>query len=144
MAIISRQKIVPYTPAQMYQLVNDIEHYPAFVPWCHSAKVHHRSEDEVEASLCFARGGLSKSFTTRNYLQHDKMIEVHLVSGPFKHLHGFWRFIPETNGHCKVAYDMEFEIAGRLLSLAFGPLFQQASNRLVDAFCQRAEQVYVT
>ncbi len=88
MSIIKRSKIVPYTVSEMYALVNAIEDYPQFVHWCRSSTVHSRTENEVRATLCFARGGIQKSFTTCNRLQADKMIEVRLIDGPFRHLEG--------------------------------------------------------
>ena len=83
MAIIKRSAVVPYSAAEMYSLVDAIQDYPQFVPWCHTSKVHSRTEDEVRASLCFARGGLQKSFTTCNRLQKDKMIEERTIIQSF-------------------------------------------------------------
>ncbi len=142
MAIVSRSAIVPYTSAQMYQLVDNIERYPEFLPWCRSSEVLQRDDDEVRATLELARGGIQKSFTTLNRLQKNKMIEIRLVDGPFRHLEGFWRFEPLQDKACKVLLDMEFEFANKLLSIAIGPVFHQIANSLVDAFCERAQQVY--
>ena len=141
MAIIKREALVPYTPKQMYDLVNDIEQYPQFLPWCSQSVLHSKTEDELKATLTLAWKGLQKSFTTVNRLQQDKMIELRLVDGPFHHLEGFWRF--ETlEEQCKVSLDMEFEFAGKLISLAFGPVFSQVAHSLVDAFCKRAVELY--
>lgn len=142
MAIISRKEIVPYTSAQMYELVNQIEHYPEFIPWVASADLHHRDDDEVRASLLVEGAGLQKSFTTHNRLQKNKMIEIRLVDGPFKHLEGFWRFDPAADEQsCQVSFDLEFEFAG-FLDFAFGPIFQQMTHSLVDRFTQRAQDLY--
>jgi ribosome-associated toxin RatA of RatAB toxin-antitoxin module len=141
-AIISRQAIVPFTPAQMFALVNDIGAYPEFLPWCQSSAVHHRDEDQVKATVVVASAGLHKSFTTHNLLQKDKMIEIRLVDGPFKHLEGFWRFDHNGDNSCQISFDLEFEFAGWLLDMAFGPIFHQVTNSLVDSFQERAEQIY--
>ncbi len=138
---IHRTAIVPYTTSQMYQLVNAIENYPLFLPWCKTSKILSQNEDEIKASLLLARGGLEKSFTTCNRLQKDKMIEIRLLDGPFQHLEGFWQF--ETiDESCLVTLNLEFEFAGKLLSLAFGPVFNQVANSLVDAFVKRAHTLY--
>ncbi|MEE9451133.1 MAG: type II toxin-antitoxin system RatA family toxin [Gammaproteobacteria bacterium] len=142
MAIVKRSIDIPYSPEQVYALVDDIKAYPEFISWCESCTVHHRDEDQVKASLVVAGGGIRKSFTTHNLLQHNKMIEIRLIDGPFKHLEGFWRFDLIDNGHCRIALDMEFEFAGKLLDFAFGPVFHQMTNKLVDLFCKRAEVVY--
>lgn len=141
MPVIHRTAVVPYTPSQMFQLVNDIKNYPSFLPWCKASKILSQNEDEIRASLLLARGGLEKSFTTCNRLQKDKMIEIKLLDGPFRHLQGFWQFEQLEQG-CHVMLNLEFEFAGKLLSLAFGPVFNQAANSLVDAFSAQAHKLY--
>ena len=142
MTTISRTALVPYTPAEMFALVRDVEKYPEFLPWCRSAKIVSRKGDEVRATLELSKGGVSKSFTTCNRNQPDKMIEIRLVEGPFRHLEGFWRFDAVGESGCKVSLDMEFDFANRVLSLMVGPVFHQIANSLVDSFQRRAVQVY--
>lgn len=142
MPIIQRNAIVPYSAAQMYQLVDDIALYPEFLPWCETATIHYRNEDEVSATLSLAWKGMSKSFTTCNRTQKDKMIEIRLVDGPFKQLEGFWRFSPLGNEGSKVSLDLEFEFSNFLIAMAFGKVFEQVSDTLVGAFCERAKKVY--
>jgi ribosome-associated toxin RatA of RatAB toxin-antitoxin module len=119
-----------------------VEHYAEFLPYCTGSKVHHRDEDEVQATLEIGASGImSKEFTTRNRLQVNKMIEIRLVRGPFSHLEGFWRF-DEVNGGCKISFDLEFEFAGFLGSMVLGPVFDQITNKMVDSFCERAKVIY--
>jgi ribosome-associated toxin RatA of RatAB toxin-antitoxin module len=139
---VNKSALVPYSAGEMYALVNDIESYPDFLPWCKTSTVLERTDDEVRASLELARSGIQKSFTTLNRLQHDKMIEMRLINGPFKHLEGFWRFHALNESNCKVMLDMEFEFSSKLLSMTVGPVFSQITSTLVDAFTQRAVQVY--
>ena len=139
---IQRVEIVKYTPAEMYDLVNDIRKYPEFIPWCHNTDVLDENDDEIKATLHFQGGGFTKSFTTHNRLQKNKMAEIRLIDGPFKHLEGFWRFDLEGDKECKIMLDLEFELAGGLLNMAFGPLFHQVANKLVESFCDRAKDVY--
>lgn len=142
MPVISRTALVPYSAAEMYVLVDDIDSYPLFLPWCKSSKVLSRDDDEVRARIEMAKSGIHKSFTTRNRLQKNKMIEMRLVEGPFRQLEGFWRF--ETLGEkgCKILLDLEFEFSNKILKLTVGPIFDQIANTLVDAFCKRAIDVY--
>ena len=142
MPIIHKATQVPYNAIQMYDLVNDVELYHQFVPHCTGSKVLSRSEDEVRATLSFSGAGFEKSFTTLNRLQPHKMVEVRLVDGPFSHLEGFWRFDALDDAQCNVVLDMEFEFSSRLLGMVFGPLFHQVTLMLVDAFHQRAREVY--
>ena len=143
MTIVKRSRVVPFTCEQMYRLVDKVEHYSEFLPYCTSSIVHHRDTDEVQASLVISAAGMSKSFTTRNLLQENKMIEIRLVDGPFSHLEGFWRF-DEVEEGCLISFDLEFEFAGRMMSMLLGPIFEQVTNKMVDAFCERAESQYVT
>ena len=142
MPMIHKTAIVPYTPAQMYDLVNDIASYPEFVPWCAESHVLTCTEEAITATLVFARGSMKKAFTTKNQLQKDTRIEMGLLDGPFKHLRGVWCFEALAEGHCRVTLDLDFEFSTRLLGVMFGPLFHQVANRLVDAFHQRANAVY--
>ncbi len=143
MTSISRSAIVPYTPAQMYALVNDVPAYPEFLPWCSAARETRRDADQVEASIELAKGSVRKTFTTLNRLQPNKMIELRLVDGPFKRLEGFWRFDALDNGRAsKVTLDLEFEFSNKLLAMAIGPVFTSVVNTLVDAFVARAREIY--
>ena len=139
---INKSKVVSYTPEQMYELVNDVESYSQFVPYCSESRIVSCQRDEVHAKLSFSSSGLHKSFETLNRLQPHKMIEIRLVNGPFKHLEGFWRFEAVNDNHCRVSLDLEFEFASRWLALMFGPIFNQVASMLVDAFCKRADAVY--
>ena len=139
---VSRNALVPYAASEMYALVDDIESYPQFLPWCKNAKILSRNDDEVRASIELARGGIQRAFTTCNRLQPGKMIEMRLVEGPFHHLDGFWRFDALTGQACKVSLDMDFEFSNRILSMTIGPVFGQIVNSLVDSFCRRAVAVY--
>jgi ribosome-associated toxin RatA of RatAB toxin-antitoxin module len=143
MTIVQRSAIVSHTTEEMYQLVNSIEDYPKFIPWCQATEVHSRDEDEIRATLHFEGGGFRKSFTTCNRLQKNKMIEIRLVNGPFRNLEGFWRFDEQSDNSCLIMLDLEFELSSRLFGLAFGTVFNQVANTLVDAFCTRAKEVYV-
>lgn len=141
MTIIKRDKVVVYSPRQMFELVNKIEDYPLFVPWCKSSEVLSRDADEIRARLHFSRGGFNKSFTTSNRLQENKMIEIRLLDGPFQQLEGFWRFEPVNDG-CHISLDLEFEFANKLMGTMLTPMFHPIANALVDVFCKHAEKVY--
>ena len=142
MESVDRSALVPYTPREMFELVSDIEAYPRFLPWCRGARVFERDTDEVRASIEFAVGGVTRSFTTRNRHQVNKMIEMHLVDGPFSQLDGFWRFDPLGEEGSKIALFLEYDFSNRVLALVVGPIFGQIANTLVDAFQQRAVEVY--
>lgn len=142
MPTISKSVLAPYSAAQMFAVVDDVESYPLFLPWCKSAKVLSRSGDEVRARIEMARGSIHKSFSTCNRRQQDKMIEIRLLEGPFRHLEGFWRFDALGESACKVSLDMDFEFSNRVVGVALGPVFSQIANTLVDAFHKRATAIY--
>ena len=141
MTVVKKSRVVSFSCEQMFSLVNEVEHYAEFLPYCSNSLVHHRDEDEVQATLTITAAGMNKSFTTRNHLQHNKMIEIRLVDGPFSHLEGFWRF-DEVDEGCLISFDLEFEFAGRMVSMLLGPVFEQVTDKMVDAFCDRAEKLY--
>lgn len=142
MTTINKSALVPYQVAEMFALVDDINAYPQFLPWCKSSTVLSRTEDEVKATIEIYHSGLHKSFTTCNRNMNNKMIEMRLLEGPFRHLEGFWRFDELGEDGCKISLDLEFEFSNRLVGMAFGPIFSQIANSLVDAFCNRAKEVY--
>ena len=142
MESVDRSALVPYTPREMFELVSDIESYPRFLPWCHGARLLSRDVDEVRASIEFAVGGVTRTFTTRNRHQVNKMIEMHLVDGPFSRLDGFWRFDPLGEEGSKIALFLEYDFSNRVLGMVVGPIFGQIANTLVDSFQQRAVEIY--
>jgi ribosome-associated toxin RatA of RatAB toxin-antitoxin module len=142
MTTVSRSALVPYSAEDMFRLVDDVESYERFLPWVKSSRELHRDDDTVRATLVFSKGGFEKSFTTQNRSQRGKMIDIRLVEGPFRHLDGYWRFEPLGEDACKVSLDLEFEFSSRLLGMAFGRVFTQVANTLVDSFVRRAEEVY--
>lgn len=142
MNTLKRSAIVPHSARQMYELVNAIEDYPRFLPWCGKSTVVDRSETAVVASLEIAWKGMHKSFTTRNHLHPYHAVEITLVDGPMQHLEGKWGFHPLGEAACKVTLDLEFAFAGSLLDRLFQPVFQHIANTLVDAFCKEAGERY--
>jgi ribosome-associated toxin RatA of RatAB toxin-antitoxin module len=134
--------LLPYPARALYDLVNDVARYPDFLPWCSATEVLEVSETQMRARLEVAKGGLSQRFLTRNALRSGESIEMHLEEGPFTHLHGIWTFKALGEKACKISLDLTFDYAGSLVKATLGPLFNQAANTLVDAFCERAKQIY--
>ncbi|GLK91060.1 type II toxin-antitoxin system RatA family toxin [Pseudomonas turukhanskensis] len=139
---IQRSALLPYPAKALYDLVNDVANYPAFLPWCASTTVIEHTDTLMRASLQVAKGGISQQFVTRNTLVPGQSIEMNLEEGPFTELHGVWQFKALTDKACKISLDLSFEYSGQLVRATLGPLFNQAANTLVDAFCQRAKQLY--
>jgi ribosome-associated toxin RatA of RatAB toxin-antitoxin module len=141
-AKVSKSALVSHSAADMYALVNDIESYPRFLPWCRSTEVLSRNQEEIRATIEIAKGSLSKTFTTQNRLRPEKMIEIHLLDGPFRRLEGAWQFQELRKDACKVSLDLEFEFANPLVRMTLGPIFGHIADTMVDAFCKRAREVY--
>ena len=142
MTCINKTALIPYSAAKMYDLVADVDNYQFFLPWCGGSKVLSQTEDEVKGQVIIEHMGMNKTFTTLNRMHKDKMIEMRLVDGPFKQLHGFWHFDALDENGCKISLDLEFEFSNKIMSMAFGPIFSQIANSMVDAFCKRAIDVY--
>lgn len=142
MASVSRSALVPFSAEQMFALVADVDAYHEFLPWCGDSRVLKREGDVVEGCILISKAGFEKAFTTRNRMQPGKMVEIRLVEGPFRHLDGFWRFHALREDACKVTLDLDFEFSNRVLTMAFGKVFTQIANSLVDSFVQRARQIY--
>jgi len=139
---VSRTALVPYTAAQMFALVKDVERYPEFLPWCNDAEVHIRGEDFIEASLELHRGRISKKFRTRNAFQPDETLGIELVGGPFRHMSGGWIFTQLGDAGSKVALELKFEFESKATDIIFGRFFENTCNTLVDSFTRRAGDIY--
>ena len=139
---IQRSALLPYPAQALYDLVNDVASYPQFLPWCAASEVLEVSEAHMRASLTVAKGNISQRFVTRNQLLPGQSIEMQLEEGPFSQLQGVWEFKVLGDKACKISLDLTFDYAGSLVRATLGPLFTQAANTMVDAFCQRAKQLY--
>jgi ribosome-associated toxin RatA of RatAB toxin-antitoxin module len=139
---VRRSALLPYRAQDMFVLVDDVEAYPEFLPWCNAARVVNRSDDQLEATLELQKGALSKTFTTRNQRREFEAIDLALVEGPFRHLSGGWRFKDLGSDGCKVSLELDFEFKSRAADLMFGTFFEHVCNALIDAFSKRAAVVY--
>ncbi|MDD9196091.1 SRPBCC family protein [Aliivibrio sp. S3MY1] len=140
---VSRSALVPFSAKQMYDLVNDVASYPQFLPGCSGSKVIEETESSMVASVDVAKAGIKKTFTTKNTLIDAQLIGMNLVDGPFKSLTGGWHFTALDETACKVELTLDFEFTNALVAMAFGKVFQELTNNMVNSFTQRAKQVYV-
>ncbi len=123
----------------LYQLVEDVERYPEFVPGCTAAQVLERGPHEVLARLAVRRGPLRLDFTTRNELDPGRSVHMRLVEGPFRMLDGAWSFTPVASNGCRIELTLRFQFSSALKSALFDPLFEQTAGALVRAFVARAQ-----
>jgi ribosome-associated toxin RatA of RatAB toxin-antitoxin module len=142
MTLVQKSALVKYSAMQMFDLVNDIEAYPKFLPWCAGSRIIKREDEYVEAELLISKGGFKKSFSTRNKIDQGGKITVSLLDGPFSYLEGVWNFMPLREDASKISLDLEFEMSSALASLAFGAVFNQICNTMVASFTRRAKDVY--
>ena len=139
---ISKSAIVPFSPQQMYKLVNNINDYPQFLNWCEGASTLNQSDDQITASVQINKGGLKQNFSTLNKLKPFRLIEIHLLEGPFEQLLGEWRFEPLGDDATKVFLDLKFKFKSKLLDMSLSPIFTKIANSHLDAFVARANKIY--
>jgi ribosome-associated toxin RatA of RatAB toxin-antitoxin module len=144
LAVVKKSILVPYSAQAMFQLVDDIAHYPEFVHWCVASKELHRCPKTVQAALTFEFHGIRYTFTTHNTLTPFSCMAIALVDGPFEQLSGQWSFTARAVDWCEVTLDLEYRFAVPGLSLMFEPIFSSMAHHWVDAFCQRAQAIYDT
>ena len=138
---IRRSAIVRRTPAQMFDLVNDVAAYPRRFSWCAGARVLAREDGLLTAQLELRIGGFTQVFTTRNTLAPPQRIGMQLVEGPFRHLAGVWDFVALGDEGCRVSLALDFEYTG-LMAPVMRAGFQKLADRLVDEFCAEARRAY--
>jgi ribosome-associated toxin RatA of RatAB toxin-antitoxin module len=139
---ISKTVIVPYAPEQMFRLVDDVEHYPEFLPWCGGVEIGLRDDKTTRATLRLNYRGVKQSFTTENMKNPPDVISMRLIEGPFRSLDGSWRFIDLAGRGCKIDFRLSYDFSNRILATLVGPVFNYIADTLVDAFVKRAERIY--
>ncbi len=142
MPSIHRSALVMHSVKDMYDLINDVLAYPQFLPDCNDSKIISQSEDSMTAALKVSKGGVSKWFTTENTLEENKHVTLNLVDGPFKQLSGRWDLTELSDEACKITLNLEYEFSSKLLEMAFGKIFNNIANNMVQAFTERAKKVY--
>ena len=142
MKTIAKTALVFHSAEQMFDLVDQVENYPDFLPWCANSRVLEHTDSHMVAELVLAKGRLRHAFTTRNERSRPESIRLALVEGPFKHFHGEWSFQAKGEQACQVSLDLSFDMGGKLTAMALSPVFTQVANTMVQAFCDRADEVY--
>jgi ribosome-associated toxin RatA of RatAB toxin-antitoxin module len=142
MAVVHKSILLGYSAEQMFALVERVEDYPKFLPWCGGVKVLDRSDDKLIATIAINYHGLKQSFTTENINNRPSSMKMTLVEGPFKHLDGLWTFKPLREDACKIEFDLHYEFSSRILEGLIGPVFNMIANSFVDSFSKQADAVY--
>jgi ribosome-associated toxin RatA of RatAB toxin-antitoxin module len=141
---VARSAIVEHSAAAVYSIVEDIESYPGFLPWCRGAKVVERTPERTVATLVVGMRGIRQSFTTANANRPDEGIELRLVEGPFRRFSAAWHFTPLDPHAARIEFSMEYEFSSKVLGKVLEPLFNQIADTMVEAFSRRADQLYGT
>ena len=141
MSVVEKTALIKVPASALYEIVNDVDAYPEFLPWCKTARLLSRTEDELCGEIEVSKAGVTQSFSTCNRLFPHHRIEIYLKEGPFRKLEGAWVFTELCDTACKVRLMLEFDFSNALMRGAFGVIFGQIANTLVDAFCSRANQL---
>ena len=142
MALVEKSVLVPHSAEQMYALVEQVELYPRFLPWCSGTTVEYRDGKMTRAAVSIDFRGFKQTFRTENQTRPHELIEIRLLSGPFRSLDGAWRFTALSPQACRIDFRLHYEFSTRLLERPAAPVFGFIANSLVDAFVKRAEQLY--
>jgi ribosome-associated toxin RatA of RatAB toxin-antitoxin module len=142
MALVEKTVLVAHSAEQMFNLVDRVEDYPHFLPWCGGASVAEQGGATVHATVHIDYHHLKQHFTTENTRTPPHRIDMTLQDGPFQHLDGSWQFIPLNDSACKIEFRLHYEFSSKLLEKLVGPVFHYIANSFVDAFIHRAEKIY--
>ena len=142
MSVVEKSVLVGYSAQQMFDLVDAVEAYPQFLPWCDAAEVLFRDAVTTRATIHINYHGLTQKFTTENTKEPPLKMTVRLIEGPFRLLDGEWRFTPLSEHACRIDFRLHYEFSSKILEVLVGPVFSYIANTLVDAFVKRAEKLY--
>lgn len=137
----SETRFLPYTPAQLFDLVADVERYPEFLPWCKGARIRERTETSITADLIIGYKMFQEKFTSVVTLDQPRSISVQYLSGPLSHLTNQWTFSPADDG-CELSFHVDFDFRSPLLRSAMEMFFDKALRKMVEAFEERARELY--
>ena len=142
MARVEKSVLVAHTPERMFELVDRVEDYPDFLPWCGGTELKSRDEHHTVVTIHIAYMGIRQSFTTENIKTHPSEMRIKLQEGPFSKLEGDWSFIPLGEDACKVEFRLQYAFSSRVLETMLAPVFSHITHTFVDAFVRRADEVY--
>jgi Oligoketide cyclase/lipid transport protein len=142
MARVQKSVLVSHTPERMFELVDRVEDYPAFLPWCGGTELRLRDDEHTVATIHIAYLGIRQSFTTENRKTYPREMRIALQDGPFSHLEGDWLFSALGDDACKIEFRLEYVFSSRMLEKLLAPVFSHITNTFVDAFVRRADEVY--
>lgn len=136
--LIKRSALVARSASTMFELIERVEDYPGFLPWCRAVTLLERGEEVVAAELLVHAAGMDLRLSTRNPVRRPTWMAIHLERGPFRRFEGVWRLLPLGDDACKVSLEVEFDWAGQLGAHLAGPIVHRAADRIVDAFVAQA------
>lgn len=142
MPIVEKSVLIERTPAQMFELVDAVECYPEFLPWCGGTTCHERTPTLTVATLQLAYRGIRSQWSTRNDKEYPHHMRIHLQEGPFKRMEGHWRFLPLGDMACKVEFYLHYEFSSQMLARVMGPVFNSIAETLVESFVKRTRAVH--
>ncbi|NTV10261.1 MAG: type II toxin-antitoxin system RatA family toxin [Zoogloea sp.] len=142
MATVKKIVLIEFTPDQMFDLVDHVEDYPSFLPWCGGTELLARTDSITAATIHIAYHGLKTHFSTENDKIRPQHMKIRLTEGPFTRLDGTWDFTPLGGAACKVEFSLHYEFSSRIVEKVVGPVFNHIANTFVDAFVKRASQIY--
>jgi ribosome-associated toxin RatA of RatAB toxin-antitoxin module len=140
---ICRSALVAFSAESMFDLINDVNSYPEFIPGCAETKILEQNENSMKASLLISKGGVRQWFTTQNNLVRGECIKMELIDGPFSNLTGGWTITALAEDACKIELNLDFTFSSRLAEMAFGPVFNSIAASMVVAFTERAKKIYL-
>jgi ribosome-associated toxin RatA of RatAB toxin-antitoxin module len=141
MPSVSKSVLVEHSAERMFALVDRVEDYPEFLPWCGGTTVLERTPETLLSRIEIRFHGVRAHFTTANRNDPPTRIIMALRDGPFRQLDGMWRFRPLTPAACKVEFDLSYEFAAPVLEGLIGPVFNHIAATFIDAFVKRADEL---
>jgi len=137
---VRKNAIVFHSKDKMYRLVDLIENYPNFLPWCGSTKIIERNNIKTIASIEINYKGIKQSFTTENTKKINEKMIIKLINGPFKSLSGEWLFKEMAKDSCQIELKLEYEFSNIILEKLISPLFNMIANTFIDEFIKEANR----
>ena len=135
---IHKEEDINIEVTKIFHLINNIEKYPDFLPWCVKTEVEHKSKNTINGKIFISKSFIKWNFSTKNIIENNKSINLSLIDGPFEELNGKWSFIPIDKNNTKVSLDINYKFKNSLIEISIEPIFTSIMNSILQSFISQA------
>ena len=138
MNFIKKSEEINVSHDLIFALINNVEDYHKFLPWCSDSKIISDTNNKMAAEIEISKNFVNWKFSTENTYSLNKRIDIKLIDGPFNHLEGYWKFKKLDNYNTTVELYLEYKFDSGIIELSIKPIFSKIMSSILDSFISEA------